>query len=159
MDLKNGWQISETDDRLLNVRIVGWSNILDSEIERRKPVEWPHGEIVGTAVVDGKLLYKVVKGIKAVADIEALLVFPVAVLHLDVVTGRVGVDELVSDTEIDSGGFKESGQIPLAAGKLIGKLKAVFRLDTLHPDAQQIPFDHPFEKISKGIGALLRVSS
>ena len=35
---------------------VGLSNILNSELNRRKPVEGPHGQVVGTAVVKGKLL-------------------------------------------------------------------------------------------------------
>ena len=38
---------------------VGLSNILDRELARRKPAKRPHGEIVGAAVVDGKLLSKV----------------------------------------------------------------------------------------------------
>ena len=37
-------------------RRVGLSNILNSELNRRKPVEGPHGQVVGTAVVKGKLL-------------------------------------------------------------------------------------------------------
>ena len=39
-----------------NVLFVGLSNILNSELNRRKPVEGPHGQVVGTAVVKGKLL-------------------------------------------------------------------------------------------------------
>ena len=38
------------------ITIVGLSNILNSELNRRKPVEGPHGQVVGTAVVKGKLL-------------------------------------------------------------------------------------------------------
>ena len=41
---------------LLAAGIVGLSNILNSELNRRKPVEGPHGQVVGTAVVKGKLL-------------------------------------------------------------------------------------------------------
>ena len=42
-------------------RSVGLSNILDSELIRREPAEGSHGQVVGAAVVDGKLLGKVVE--------------------------------------------------------------------------------------------------
>ena len=73
------------------------SNILDGEFCGRKPAEGSHGEVVGTAVMDGELLGEVVQGIKTVAGIEALLVLPVAALHLSVVARGVGADELVAD--------------------------------------------------------------
>ena len=38
---------------------VGLSNILDSELIRREPAEGSHGQVVGAAVMDGKLLGKV----------------------------------------------------------------------------------------------------
>ena len=40
---------------------VGLSNILDSELIRREPAEGSHGQVVGSAVMDGKLLGKVVE--------------------------------------------------------------------------------------------------
>ena len=40
---------------------VGLSNILDSELIRREPAEGSHGQVVGAAVMDGKLLGKVVE--------------------------------------------------------------------------------------------------
>jgi hypothetical protein len=49
---------------------VGLSNILGSELRGREPGEGPHGEVVGTAVVAGQLLGKVVHGVKTVAGIE-----------------------------------------------------------------------------------------
>ena len=42
-------------------RNVGLSNILDSELIRREPAEGSHGQVVGSAVMDGKLLGKVVE--------------------------------------------------------------------------------------------------
>ena len=42
-------------------RIVDLSNILDSELIRRAPAEGSHGQVVGAAVMDGKLLGKVVE--------------------------------------------------------------------------------------------------
>ena len=53
--------------------------------------------------MDSELLCKVIQGIKAVAGVKAFLVLPVAALHLTVVTGRVGADEFVPDTQPGSG--------------------------------------------------------
>ena len=41
------------------IKYVGLSNILDSELIRREPAEGSHGQVVGAAVMDGKLLGKV----------------------------------------------------------------------------------------------------
>ena len=60
--------------------IVGLSNILDSEHNGRKPVERPHGKVVGTAVMDSKLRFEVCKRIETAAGIVTFLVFPVAAL-------------------------------------------------------------------------------
>ena len=42
-------------------RIVDLSNILDSELISREPAGGSHGQVVGAAVMDGKLLGKVVE--------------------------------------------------------------------------------------------------
>ena len=63
------------------LRHVGMSNILDKELERRKPAKRPHRKVVGAAVMDSKLLVKVIKREKAVTGIKALLVLPVAAFH------------------------------------------------------------------------------
>ena len=137
---------------------VGLSNILDSELERRTPVEGPHGKVVGAAVMDGKLLSEVIQRVKAVGGIEALLILPVAALHLAVVAGRIGANELVADTQLSGSGLKEGGQIPPAVGETVGEFQAVVGLDALHPDAPAgIPFEQPSEEIGRGIGGLLRV--
>ena len=92
--------------------------------------------------MDSKLLVKVIKREKAVTGIKALLVLPVAAFHLAIVAGCVGTDELVADTQLSGGGFKESRQVPFTVGETIGELKSVVGLDTLHPDAPAgIPFD------------------
>ena len=110
--------------------------------------------------MDSKLLVKVIKRIKAVTGIKALLVLPVAALHLAVVAGCVRTDELVADTQFGSSGFKESRQIPFTVGETIGELKSVVGLDTFHPDTPAgIPLNQLFEEISGGIGALLGVCS
>ena len=38
---------------------------------RRKPCKGPHGKVVGAAVVESKLLSKIIERVKAVAGIEA----------------------------------------------------------------------------------------
>ena len=124
---------------------VGMSNILDKELERRKPAKRPHRKVVGAAVMDSKLLVKVIKREKAVTGIKALLVLPVAAFRLAIVAGCVGTDELVADTQLSGSGFKEGGQITSAVGKTVGEFKAVVGLDALHPDAPVcIPLNQPF---------------
>ena len=108
--------------------------------------------------MDSKLLCEVIQGVKTVGGIEAFLVLPVATLHLAVVAGSVGADELMSDAQRGSGGLKEGRQIPLAVGKAVGKLKAIVGLDALHSDAPAgVPADQLFEKVGGRVGALLRV--
>lgn len=139
---------------------VGLSNILDSEFVRRKPTKRSHGEVVGAAVVDSELHCKVIQGEKAAAGVKALLVLTVAALHFTVVARRIRPDELVADTQVGGGGLKQSGEIPLAVGETIGKFKAIIRLDTFHADSTaRIPLEQLFQKIRRGIGGLLRVSS
>ena len=113
---------------------------MDRELSGRKPVQWPHGEVVGTAVMEGKLSGEVVELIKAVEGIKPFLILPVAALHLTVVPWRIGTDELVMDAQFGGGDFKQCRQISLAVGKTVGELKPVIRLDALNPDA---PTDIP----------------
>ena len=97
-------------------------------------MEGAHRQVVGAAVVGGKLFLKVGQGVESVARIKAFLVLPVAALHLSVVPGRVGPDQLVPDTQFFSGPLEEGGEIPPAVGETVGELEAVVRLDALHPD-------------------------
>lgn len=124
------------------------SNILDRELIRRKPVEGPHGEIVGMAVVDSKLFVKVTQGEKSVARIESFLVFPVAALYFAVVPGCIRTDQLMPDFQALGSCFKESGNISLAVGKTVSEFKAVVSLDTLNVDSTPgVPLYEPFQKI------------
>ena len=115
---------------------------MDNELKRRKPTKGPHREVVGAAVVDSELFCEVIQGVKAVAGVKAFLVLPVAALHLAVVAGRVGTDELVADTQFP-GCFLEKGrQIALTVEKTVGELKTVVSLDAFHADAPAgIPLD------------------
>ena len=58
-----------------SIKSVGLSNILDREHGWRKPAKGPHGKVVGAAVMDRELLFKVCKGIKAVGRIETFADF------------------------------------------------------------------------------------
>ena len=77
---------------------VGLSNILDGKLQRRKPSQRSHGEVIGAAVVDSELLCEVVQRIKAVAGVKSFLVLPVASLHLSVMAWRKGTDQLMTDS-------------------------------------------------------------
>ena len=118
-------------------------------------MEGPHREIVGAAVVDGKLLCKVVQGVKAVAGIKAFLILAVAALYFAVVARGIGTDKFMPDSEAGSSCFEQGGKIPLAGGKAVGELKPVVGLDTLYPDAPAgIPLDQPFQEVG-GRGSTL----
>ena len=90
---------------------------MDSELIRRKPVKRSHRKVVGTAVVDSKLLCKVVEGIKSVAGIKTLLILAVAALDLTIVPRRVGADQSVSNPQISGSFLKQGHAVTLAVGK------------------------------------------
>ena len=91
--------------------------------------------------------------------IEALLVLPVAAFHLAIVSWCIGLNEFVADTQLSSGFLKESGQVLLAVGKAVGKLKAVIRLDTFHMNTSAgIPFDQSLQEVCGRVSRLLRIS-
>ena len=110
--------------------------------------------------MDGKLLFEVRKGIKAVAGIETLLVLTVAALYFAIVPWGVGPDKLMADAELLCSRLEQGGQIPFAVGKAVSELKAIVCLHTLHPDAPAcIPLHQLFQEISGGIGRLFLVCS
>ena len=144
----------------ISYHTVGLSNILDSELIRRKPAKRSHGEVVGAAVVDSKLHCKVIQREKAAAGVKAFLILAVAALHFAVVARRIGPDELVADTQLGGGGLKQSREIPLAVGKTVGELKSIVSLDTFHADTPAgVPLEQLFQEIGRGTGRLLRVGS
>ena len=143
------WKILSATASFSRPWSVGLSNILDSELQGRKPAKGPHREVIRTTIMDSKLLGEVVQGIKAVTGVKVLLVLPVATLYFAVMSRRIGADELMTDAQLGGSGFKQSGDVPLAVGKAVSKLKAIIRLDTFHPDAPAgIPLEQPFEEVS-----------
>ena len=108
--------------------------------------------------MDSELLGEVIEGEKSVTGVKALLVLPVAALHLAVMTRRVGPDELVADAQLGGGGLKQSGEIPLAVGETVGELKSIVSLDTFHADTSAgVPLEQLFQEIGGGTGGLFRV--
>lgn len=139
-------------------KYVGLSNILDNKLVRRKPAKGSHREVVGAAIVDSELLGEVMQGVKAVTGIKTLLVLPVASLHLAIVARCVGTNELVADTQLSGGCFKESRAVLFAGEETVGELNAVIGLDALHADAPAgVPLDQLFQEVCGGIGGLLRI--
>ena len=90
------------------------SNILDGKLVGRAPVERSHGEVVRAAVVDGKLLCKVVQRIERMTGIKAFLILPVAALHFAVMPGRIRMNELVADPQFCGCPLKQRLPIPFA---------------------------------------------
>ena len=137
---------------------VGLSNILDSEFIRRKPAKRSHKEVVGAAVVDGKLLCEVIQGKESVRRIEALLILAVAALHFAVVTRCIGANQLVANALAGGSFLKQRGTILFARKEAVGELRAVICLGALDVDAlERVPLDQLVQKIGGGIGGLFRV--
>ena len=90
-------------------RNVGLSNRLDGELVGRAPEEGPHGEVVGAAVVDRKLLCEIVQKIECVAGIESFLVLAVATLLLAVVPrvyGQISLCRMPSSAAVRAHGLQ-----------------------------------------------------
>ena len=144
------------------IQIVGLSNILYRErketLTRRSPSEGTHGTGVAGTLVGSELPTKVGEGVETVVGVETFLVFAVAAFDLAVVTGRVGADQLVEDTEFSGGAFKQRRKIPPGIGETIGKLETIVRLDTFdfHAFAGKGLENLP-EEVGGGVGTLLGV--
>ena len=92
---------------------IGLSNILDSELQRRKPSKWPHGYFVCAAIVDSQLFVKVLKGIEGMAAVEMFLVLSVAAIYFAVVPGRVCPNQLMRNPKPCSYRFEQGREMPL----------------------------------------------
>ena len=86
---------------------VGLSNILDNELNGGKPMEGFHRKVVGTGMMNGELLCKVIQRVEVVARIEALLILTVAALDFAVVPWRIRADQLVLDAQLGGCLFKQ----------------------------------------------------
>ena len=107
----------------------------------------PHGEVVGAAVVERKLLGEVIQREEGVTGIKALLVLSMASFHLAVVARRVRTGQLMTDSKLSSSFLKPGGDFSLTVGETVGEFKTVVGLDAFHPDAPAgIPLNQPFQK-------------
>lgn len=68
--------------------IVRLSKKLDKEVGRGTPEKRPHRQVLGAAVMNRKLLFKVGQGEESVAGIETLLVFSMTALNFSTVSER-----------------------------------------------------------------------
>ena len=62
-------------------------------------MEGSHRKVVGTGMMNGELLCKVIQRVEVVARIEALLILAMTVLNLAVMAWRIRTDQLMSDTK------------------------------------------------------------
>ena len=108
--------------------------------------------------MDSELFLKVSQREERTNRIEAFLVFPVAAPYFSVVSWGVRADELVADAKISGSLFKKGLDIPFAVGKTVCKFKTVVGLNTFHTDTPAgIPLHQPLQKVSGGVGRLLRI--
>lgn len=115
--------------------------MLNRELNRRKPAKRPHGKVVGTAIMDAKLLGTIIERVKNIAGIEAFLVLTMAAFHLAVVPGSIGTDEFVTNTQALRSRFKQSGYIPPAVERTVGTLMSLVRPNTFNLNAPaSVPF-------------------
>ena len=66
-----------------------------------------HRKVVGTGMMNGELLCKVIQRVEVVARIEALLILTVAALDFAVVPRRIRADQLVPDAQLGGCLFKQ----------------------------------------------------
>ena len=74
-------------------------------------MERSHRDVVRPCLVCRELGTKILKREEAVGIVKALLILPVAALHLAIVTRGIGSDELVSDAQLVGGLLKEGGVV------------------------------------------------
>ena len=108
---------------------------MDKEKKGRKPVEGSHRQVVGTTVMQSKLLLEVVEREEGTERIKAFLVLPVAALNLSVMPGCVRTDQFVLNTELSSSFLKKGWKVAFTVRKTVSKFKAIVSLDTFDLDA------------------------
>lgn len=119
---------------------------------RRTPAKRSHWEaVVIPAVINLKLLRKVLKRIEGMSGIEALVILPVAPLYLAVMSWRIRPDQFVADAVAFQMHLKKSRSVA-ACGKAVGELRTIVRLDTF--DRAGEGFHKVLKKHGGGIGAL-----
>ena len=82
--------------------------------------------------MNSKLYSKVSQREERMVRVKAFLVFPVAALHLAIVSGRVRMDQFVLDAQLHGGFLKKGLNVLFTVGKTVCKFRAVVSLDTFH---------------------------
>ena len=77
----------------------------------------PYGQVVGTTIVDGKLLCEIVQKIEGVAGIKVFLLLAMAALDFAVMALGIRTNGLVPNAQLGSSLFKQGRQITFAAGE------------------------------------------
>ena len=90
--------------------------------------------------------------------IETFLVFAVTAFDLTVVSGSIGTNELVFNTQSDGSCFKKCRDIARTCGEAIGELEAIVGLNTFNRyDSPLVPSNEFLKKIRRRVCALFRV--
>ena len=76
-----------------------------------------HGKVVGTAVMNSELFFKISQGEGSVDRIKAFLVLPVAALEFAIMPGCVSTNELMPDSQVGSSFLKKGLDVPFTVGK------------------------------------------
>ena len=116
--------------RLVNDELQIWERKKD--IIRGLPVERTHGKIIILPLTNGKLLHKIIKGIKTMRGIELFVVFSVAAFNFAVMSWCKRFNLLMSDTELIKRFLKERRRRFLAVPHLVCKFKSVIRLNAFN---------------------------
>ena len=119
------------------------------------PVERPHGEVVILPLSDSQLFLKILKGIEGVAGIEFFIVLSMTALHFPVVSGSVGLNELMPDAELLQGGLKERFLFGSLRVQPVREFRPVIRLDTFYGIWEL--FHHILQELCGGIRAVFFV--
>lgn len=86
----------------------------------------------------GQAVFQSQPGKESGRGIKAILVFPVALFHLAIVSGRVRTDQFMANAQLSSSFLKQGSDISFAVGEAAGKLKAIVCLGTFHADSPAV---------------------
>ncbi len=89
---------------------------------------------------------------KFVGSVEFLIVLAVASFDLAIVPWGIGPDQLVADTELGKGIFKECRTWLLASNETVGEFRAVIRLDALNEERELL--NTVLDKQGRRLGAV-----
>lgn len=87
--------------------------------------------IVNT-LANSKLFFEIIEGIEGMGGVEFLIVFAVAALHLAVMSGGIGPNELMANTQAGQLGLEDGRGITAFREKPFRKLRPIVRLDTFN---------------------------